>query len=104
MKTYYVYILASQKNGTLYVGITNDLVRRVFEHKEDFVDGFTKKYSVHALVYFESTDDVNAAIEREKNIKAWKREWKIRIIEEFNPGWRDLYTDIADSGSLPSQG
>jgi len=99
-----VYILASQKNGTLYVGVTNDLVCRIFEHREDLIDGFTKKYCVHTLVYFESTDDVNVAIKREKNLKAWKREWKIRMIESSNPGWRDLYFDIESSGSLPAQG
>lgn len=74
---YYVYILASQKNGTLYIGVTNDLIRRVYEHKSDFVEGFTKKYKVHTLVYFEDTEDVDSAITREKQLKKWNRAWKI---------------------------
>ncbi len=77
MKTYYVYILASKRNGTLYRGVTNDLVRRVYEHKSGLIKGFTKRYSVNKLVYFESTNDVNAAILREKRLKKWKRQWKI---------------------------
>ena len=90
MKTYYIYILASKRNGTLYIGITNDLTRRVFEHKTGLVNGFTKKYSVNKLVYFESTSDVNAAILREKRLKKWKRQWKIELIEKSNPDWNDL--------------
>lgn len=88
---YYVYILASQKNGTLYIGVTNDLIRRVYEHKSDFVEGFTKKYKVHTLVYFEDTEDVDSAITREKQLKKWNRAWKIRLIEEKNSAWDDLY-------------
>jgi putative endonuclease len=88
---YYVYILASKKHGTLYVGVTNDLVKRAFEHKNDLVDGFTKKYGVHQLVYFEQTSDVNSAITREKQIKKWRRQWKIELIEEKNPDWKDLF-------------
>ena len=91
---YYVYILASKKNGTLYVGITNDLRKRTYQHKNNLVEGFTKKYKVHNLVYFESTDDVYSAIQREKNLKAWQRTWKTRLIEESNPDWRDLYEDL----------
>ena len=89
-----VYILASKRNGTLYVGITSDLVKRIYEHKNDFVDGFTKEYAVHALVYFELHDDMQAAIEREKQVKKWKRAWKLALIEKQNPQWRDLDPDI----------
>ena len=92
---YFVYILASKIGGTLYVGVTNDLVRRVFEHKSNGVDGFTKKYSVHDLVYFERFDDIENAVQREKRIKKWNRNWKIRLIEESNPNWADLYPSIA---------
>lgn len=91
---YYVYILASKRNGTLYIGVTNDLVRRVYEHKSDFVEGFTKKYQVHDLVYFEQTDDVEAAIAREKQLKKWNRAWKLELIEKSNGDWRDLYPTI----------
>ena len=91
---YYVYLLASKKNGTLYVGVTNDLVRRVHQHREGLADGFTKQYAVHDLVWFESTPNVEAAIHKEKQIKNWKREWKIALIEKENPQWRDLYPDI----------
>ena len=92
---YYVYILASRIGGTLYVGVTNDLVRRVFEHRSDGVDGFTKQYGVHNLVYFEQFDDIENAIRREKRVKKWNRKWKIRLIEELNPNWTDLYPNIA---------
>jgi len=88
---YYVYILASSKNGTLYVGVTNDLARRVFEHKNDEVEGFTKRYKVHDLVYYEQTESIESAILREKQIKVWKRAWKIKLIEKENSGWADLY-------------
>ncbi len=94
MKTYYVYILASRKNGTLYVGVTNDLVRRVYEHKQDFVKGFTSRYAVHSLVYFEHTQNINAALTREKELKKWRRQWKIDLIEKENPEWVDLYGGI----------
>lgn len=94
MATYHVYILASRKNGTLYVGVTNDLIRRVYEHKHDLAPGFTAKYRVHKLVYFEATDSVRAAIQREKNLKHWPRDWKISLIEKQNPDWRDLYDSI----------
>ena len=90
MKTYYIYIFASKRNGTLYIGITNDLTRRIFEHKTGLINGFTKKYSVNKLIYFESTNDVNAAILREKRLKKWKRQWKIELIEKSNPDWNDL--------------
>lgn len=94
MSQYYLYILASIKNGTLYVGMTNNLLKRIYEHKNDLVDGFTKKYGVHKLVYYEETDDVRIAIQREKQIKKWKREWKINLIEKNNPEWKDLYYDL----------
>jgi putative endonuclease len=94
MNQYYVYILASKKNGTLYIGVTNNLLKRVYEHKEDFVECFTKKYNVHDLVYYEVHSDIEEAIRREKQIKKWQRRWEIRIIEEKNAEWRDLYNDI----------
>jgi putative endonuclease len=94
MKSYYVYILASKRNGTLYIGVTNDLIRRVYEHKNDVVDGFTKRHQVHNLVYFEQTEDIESAITREKQLKKWNRWWKIRLIEESNPDWNDLYYNL----------
>jgi putative endonuclease len=94
MKNYYVYILASKRNGTLYVGITRDLVKRIWEHKQDMLEGFTKKYKVHNLVYFEATTDVNSAITREKQLKKWNRAWKLKLIEEQNPNWEDLYNNL----------
>ena len=100
MRPYYVYILASKKNGTLYLGVTNDIARRVYEHKNNLVDGFTKKYSVHCLVYFEVCEDVRVAIQREKNIKKWRRRWKIELIEKNNPDWRDLYFEVIDGFPL----
>lgn len=93
--SYYVYILAGRRNGTLYIGMTNDLIRRVGEHKADLVDGFTKKHGVHKLVYFEQTDDPLSAIQREKQMKKWNRKWKLHLIEEANPYWRDLYAELA---------
>jgi len=95
MKQYYVYILASKKNGTLYIGITNNLVRRVYEHKEGLVEGFTKKYNVKNLVYYEIHNSVYEAIKREKALKKWLRKWKIELIEKMNPTWKDLYKDTA---------
>ena len=94
MNTYFVYILAGKKNGTLYIGVTSDLVKRVFEHKQNIVEGFTKKYGVHILVYYEQTDDINASITREKQLKKWKRQWKINLIEKDNPKWNDLYDTL----------
>ena len=91
METYYVYIMASKKNGTLYIGVTNDLLRRVWQHKNDIHDGFTKKYNVHRLVWYEATPDSEGAIRREKQMKKWRRQWKINLIEEKNPNWDDLY-------------
>ena len=94
MKYYYVYILTSKPRGTLYIGITNDIVRRVSEHREGLVVGFTKKYNVHKLVYYQQCEDIESAIQREKQLKAWHRAWKIRLIEETNPTWKDLYETI----------
>ena len=93
---YYVYILASRKYGTLYIGVTNDLVRRVYEHRTKAVPGFTAKYGVNKLVLFEKFDDVVTAITREKELKKWRRDWKTRLIEEQNPNWDDLYPGIAN--------
>jgi putative endonuclease len=90
----WVYILASRPGGTLYVGVTNDLIRRVFEHREGLIPGFTKRYGVKMLVYYERHDSATDAIQREKNIKHWSREWKIDLILSVNPEWRDLYDEI----------
>ena len=94
MKQYFVYILASKRNGTLYVGITSNLVKRAWEHKNDLVDGFTKKYKVHKLVYYESYESPAEAIAREKQLKWWKRKWKEELIEEVNPEWKDLFEKL----------
>ena len=93
MKDYFVYILASQRNGTLYIGVTNNLERRIIEHKNNLVEGFTKKYNIHKLVYCEQIGDINLAIMREKQLKRWNREWKLRLIEKENPNWLDLSAD-----------
>ena len=94
-RCYYVYILASKIGGTLYIGVTNDLIRRVAEHKLQLVESFTKEYGVVKLVYFEQFDDPENAIRREKRLKKWKRDWKIALIEKDNPDWNDLYAGIA---------
>jgi putative endonuclease len=91
---FWVYILASKPGGTLYAGVTNDLIRRTFEHREGLVQGFTKRYGVKLLAYFEQHDTAIEAIQREKTIKHWPREWKINLIVASNPGWRDLYDEI----------
>ncbi len=96
MKQPAVYILASQRNGTLYIGVTSDLIKRIWEHKQDLVEGFTQKYKVHQLVYFEQHQDMLAAIAREKQLKKWNRAWKLALIEKTNPDWRDLWPDICD--------
>jgi putative endonuclease len=93
-RQYYVYILASKRNGTLYVGVTNDIARRTFEHREGFVPGFTKRYGVKMLVYFETFNDIGFAIERETRLKKWNRAWKLELIEKLNPQWRDLYETL----------
>lgn len=93
-KSFYVYILASKRNGTLYIGVTSNLVKRIWEHKNSFVKGFATKYGVHILVYFETIENSETAIYREKQLKKWKREWKIELIEKNNPTWKDLYQDL----------
>jgi len=90
MKDYYIYILTNKKHGTLYIGVTNNLNRRVYEHKNGIIEGFTKRYNLNKLVYFEQTNDINSAILREKRLKKWNRAWKIQLIESINPEWIDL--------------
>jgi putative endonuclease len=94
MKQPAIYILASKRNGALYIGVTSDLIRRVWEHKNNIIKGFTEKYQVHTLVHYEFFADMPTAIAREKQLKEWKRYWKIKLIEENNPDWRDLWEDI----------
>jgi len=94
MKSYYVYILASKRNGTLYIGVTNSLARRVYEHKAGIIDGFTNKNNIHQLVYYERFDDVKSAIGYEKRLKKWNRKWKLELIEKNNPQWKNLYEDL----------
>ena len=101
-KHYYVYILASKRNGTLYVGVTSDLTRRIWEHKSKEHEGFTKKYSVDKLVYFEQHDDAENAIKREKSLKKYNRKWKLDLIEKVNPEWKDLYSELI-SGLRPRE-
>ncbi|MEL7451801.1 MAG: GIY-YIG nuclease family protein [Pseudomonadota bacterium] len=93
-QTYYVYILASQRNGTLYTGVTKDLERRVWEHRTGYIKGFTSKHNVRQLVWFEVHNDVREVVAREKRIKRWRRRWKLDLIEAANPNWRDLYEDF----------
>jgi len=95
VRSFYVYILASRIGGTLYIGVINDLIRRVAEHRLKLAESFTKRYEVARLVYFEQFDDAESAIRREKRLKKWNRAWKIRLIEEFNPNWDDLYLSVA---------
>jgi len=95
-KHFAVYILASRRNGTLYVGVTSDLVKRVWEHRVGCVEGFTKRHGVKQLVWYDVCDDAITAITREKQIKKWNRGWKLKLIEQKNPEWRDLFTDICD--------
>ena len=108
MRQYFLYILASKRNGTLYVGVTSDLERRVYEHRHTLVEGFTKKYGVTMLVYYEQTSDVNAAIVREKRVKKWNRAWKLKLIESVNPEWKDLadewFSDSAGSDTSDGSG
>jgi putative endonuclease len=94
MKNPCVYILASARNGTLYVGVTSDLIKRIWQHKNEFVDGFTKQYKTHLLVWFEQHEEMTSAIAREKALKKWRRDWKLKLIEAINPDWRDLYADL----------
>jgi len=93
-KQYYVYILTNKSNNVLYIGVTNDLIRRLFEHKTKLVEGFTKKYNLQKLVYYEATNEIESAIKREKQLKNWHRGWKMNLIDQFNPNWRDLSNDF----------
>ena len=93
-KQYYVYVMASKRDGMLYIGVTSNLIKRVYEHKNDLVDGFTNKYHIHNLVYFEVAEDIRTAISREKQLKKWNRAWKEALIDKSNPEWRDLYCDL----------
>jgi len=92
MNEYYVYIMASKRNGTLYIGVTNDIIKRVHQHRNDEVEGFTAKYKIHHLVWYESCKDIREAIAREKQLKKWNRKWKLALIENSNPQWQDLYS------------
>jgi putative endonuclease len=92
--TYFVYILASRRNGTLYIGITSDLARRMFEHKSGAIPGFTRRYRVNLLVYYEAYEEIGLALQRERNLKRWNRQWKVALIEKHNPDWRDLHEDL----------
>ncbi|MBN8572112.1 MAG: GIY-YIG nuclease family protein [Ignavibacteria bacterium] len=94
MRYYFVYILTNKRNGTLYIGVTNNLLRRVKEHKDKIVKGFTEKYNVDKLVYYEQTENVHSAISREKILKKWERKWKLELIEKENPEWKDLYYEL----------
>lgn len=94
MKRYWVYMLCSKRNGILYVGVTNNLAHRIYEHKQKLIEGFTKKYGIDKLVYAEQFNDIQEAICREKRLKKWKRAWKLNLIEEHNPEWKDLYENI----------
>ena len=97
MIDYYIYILTNKKKGTLYTGITGNLIKRVHEHKNKEIKGFTSKYGLDCLIYYETTSDINSAIQREKRIKKWKRQWKIELIEQMNPEWNDLYKNLLDN-------
>ena len=97
MKSFYVYILTNKKHGTLYIGVTSNLIQRIYEHRHGLVEGFTKKYGLHKLMHFEETNDVMSAITREKQIKKWKRVWKIELIEKHNPDWKDLAEEFLNS-------
>ena len=94
MKQYFVYMLASDRNGTIYIGVTGNLLRRVYEHREELTKGFTSRYGVKRLVWFEPHESITTSIQREKTLKHWSRTWKISMIEQDNPTWRDLYEDL----------
>ncbi len=100
MKTYFVYILASEKDGKIYIGVTNDLLRRVVEHKTKQVKGYTEKHGIDTLVWYEQSESINGAIIREKQMKKWNRKWKIRIIEKTNPEWNDLFYEVGGSEEM----
>ena len=93
-QSYFIYILASKRNGTLYVGVTSDLLKRVWQHKHNLIEGFTKRYKIHLLVYYEMYRNINEAIAREKQLKKWNRDWKLKLIEKTNPDWEDLYKSL----------
>ena len=93
-KNYYIYMLTNKPNGVVYIGVTNDIIRRTYEHKNHLVKGFTQTYKLDKLVWFEQTEDVISAISREKQLKNWKRQWKIDLIEQQNPDWKDMYSEI----------
>jgi len=93
-KVFIVYMLASRRNGTIYIGVTGDPVGRIWQHKNEYFEGFTKRYGIHLLVWYEVHEDAEAAIVREKQLKEWHRPWKVRLIEERNPDWRDLYVEL----------
>jgi len=93
-KKYYVYIITNKKRSTLYIGVTNNLKRRIYEHKNELVDGFSKRHHLHKLVFYETFNSINNAIQMEKKMKKWDREWKIELIEDLNPDWNDLYEQI----------
>ena len=101
MKQFCVYILCSQRNGTLYTGVTSDLIKRVFQHKNNLIDGFTKTYGIHKLVWYEVYGNAEGAIVREKQIKKWNRKWKLDLIENGNPEWKDLYDELIDAPGFP---
>lgn len=94
LRKYYVYILTNKRNGTLYIGVTSDLIKRVWQHKNDIFEGFSKKYKTHRLIYFEEYSSIELALNREKRLKNWQRTWKIELVEAFNPYWRDLYENM----------
>jgi putative endonuclease len=100
-KQYYIYILTNRSNKVFYIGVTNDLIRRVFEHKNKLVEGFTRKYNLVKLIYYEMTNDIESAIKREKQLKNWHRDWKINLISQFNPEWKDLSNRILEAAEAP---
>lgn len=101
-RQYYVYIITNKSNNVLYIGVTNDLIRRIFEHKNKLADGFTKKYNLAKLVYYEATNDIESAITREKQLKNWHRDWKMNLINQFNPEWKDLGIDLLGDAETSS--
>ena len=101
MKQFFVYILCSKRNGTLYTGVTSDLIKRVYEHKNDLAEGFTKRYKIHKLAWYELHYTAESAITREKQIKKWNRQWKLDLIEAGNPNWYDLYDDLVNNPGFP---
>jgi putative endonuclease len=101
MKQFFVYMLCSKRNGTLYTGVTSDLIKRVYEHKNGLTEGFTKTYGVHRLVWYELHGAAETAIPREKQIKKWNRDWKLELIEQMNPDWKDLYDELVNSSGFP---